>query len=351
MRIRNSPPLIALILVGTAGMLAAQDRTGPPMPPLDAPGALMDTPVSPIKGPIAGQLRYPAGVDPPKQVTVRLESLMGGVTAETWTDRAGRFEFRGIGCAVYVLAINATGYRPVRIKVEHSYETFEVGVINMIPVEGNAGEAASVPARESPIPEKAQKEFDKGRAAMAANKADEGIQHFRKAIQLYADYDEAYIELGMALLTRGSFPDAESVAKASLARNEKSALAHAILGAAYREQNKPQESLKELEASVKLEEGRGEPKSWFTHLELGRTLVKLNRTQESYPHFAQAHQLGPDVPNVHLNYYNALVLRQDYTAAVAELDEFVQLFPNHPQAAKARQQREALQATLVRRQP
>lgn len=349
MHIRISPTLIALILLATAGMLAAQSREMPPMPPLDPPGALMDTPVSPIKGPISGQLRFPAGAESPKRIIVRLESLTGSVTAETWTDMAGRFEFRNIGCAIYVLAVNATGYRPVRIKVEHSFETFEVGVISMIPVEGNAGGAASVPVRESLIPEKARKEFDKGRAAMGANKADEGIQHFRKAIELYADYDEAYVELGMALLTRGSFPDAESVAKAALARNEKNALAQAILGSAYREQNKLPESLRALEQSLK--SLKLKQNSWFVHLELGRTLLKLKRTQESYLHFAQAHQLGPQVPNVHLNYFNALVLRGDYAAAVAEADEFVQLFPNHAKAAKARQQREALQATLARRQP
>ncbi|MGH9862142.1 MAG: tetratricopeptide repeat protein, partial [Candidatus Acidiferrales bacterium] len=277
---RVSLTLLTLILIATAWTLAAQERTVPPMPSLDPPGALKDTPLSPIKGPISGQLRFPKGAEAPQRILVRLESPTGSIIAETWTDKSGRFEIRDIACGFYALAINAASYRPVRISIEQSYTPFDT-TIQMIPAEGSAQEAAYAPSGESPVPEKAGKEFIKGRAASAANKADEGIKHFRKAIELYPDYDEAYVELGMALLTRGSFPDAESVAKAALARNEKNALAHAILGSAYREQNKLPESLRALEQSLKslkLKEN-----SWFVHLELGRTLLKMKRTEEAYP--------------------------------------------------------------------
>jgi len=73
--------------------------------------------------------------------------------------------------------------------------------------------------------------------------------------------------------------------------------------------------------------------------------------EDAYPHLMRAHELNPGAPTVHLNLYNAQILRSDYRAAVAELDEFLKLFPDHPQAEPARRQRRALTADSARRQP
>ena len=61
---------------------------------------------------------------------------------------------------------------------------------------------------------------------------------------------------------------------------------------------------------------------------------------------ARAHALNPGVPAIHQLHYNLLIRGSHYAAALAELDEFLRLFPAHSLAARARQQRAALAARV-----
>ena len=339
---KATPALILPLFVLLVPLLPAQ---GPPVPDYSFP---QENPVSPVKGPITGSVRLPPGEELNESMLVRLETHTGFLMSQIWTKESGRFEFFNVACGTYVLAVDVAGYYPVRRIVDHSYEPAEGLVLQLIADESQSSSRATttVSLRTLLVPEAAREEFEKGMKAVAEKKSDRAARHFEKAIELHPDYDDAYVQLALAHLQRGKRAEARSVAERALAQNNTNAGAYAVLGVALREQGKPEESAAALQRALEINED-----SWYSRLELGRTLLELRRVEDAYPHLVRAHELNPGAPTVHLNLYNAQILRSDYRAAVAELDEFLKLFPDHPQAEPARRQRRALTADSARRQP
>lgn len=344
MKARRAMPFVILPIF--AFLLPPMSALGqPPVPDYSYP---TENPVSPVKGPITGMVRLPPGEELSEPILVRLETSTGYLMSQVWTKRPGRFEFYNVACGSYVLAVDVSGYYPVRKMVDHSYEPAEGLMLQLIVDESQSASrsGAVVSLQALQVPEAAREEFEKGLKAVAEKKTERATKHFENAIELHPEYDDAYVQLMLAQLQRGKYAEARRVAEQAIAQNARNARAHAVLGVALREEGKPEESAAALLRSVEIKED-----SWFSQLELGRTLFALRRLEDAYRHLVRAHELNPDSPSVHLNLYNAHILRSDFRAAVAELDEFLKLFPDHPQAEPARKQRQALTADSARRQP
>lgn len=335
--------LVISILPFLVPMVWAQGQ--PPVPDYSFP---QENPVSPVKGPITGMVRLPPGEEMSEAILVRLETNTGYLMSQVWTKKSGRFEFYNVACGTYVLAVDVAGFYPIRKMVDHSYEPAEGVMLQLILDESQtrAQSGAVVTVKELQVPEAARGEFEKGLKAAADKKSERAVRHFEKAIEIHPAYEEAYVQLALAQLQRGKYADTRQAAEQAIAQNDRSARAYALLGVALREEGQREESAAALRRSVEIEEG-----SWFAQLELGRTLMELRRLGEAHQHLVRAHELNPEAPTVHLNLYNVHILRSDYRAAVAELDDFLKLFPDHPQAEPARKQRRALTADLARRQP
>ncbi len=333
MRIRCRHLLLLAVLAATASLWGQE--------PAPVPGGrepIVDNPISPVKGEISGYVRFPGAKRGASSISVRLETNTGGLVAQTWTNNSGYFIFPRVACGFYVLAVDATGYRPIRQAVEHSYESYET-VLHLVENEtsGAAEKDASVSVRQLQVPEPAQREYEKGVAAAGKRKLEEAVARFRKAIAIFPDYDDAYIQLSLAHLGQAAYAEAQEVLAKAVAVNEKNAQAYALLGVAYREQGRLAEAARAFEQSLGLQE-----RSWFAHLELGETLVRMSRAEEALPHAQRAHALNPATPTTHLLLYKTLILRSENAQALTELDEFLKLYPQHPLAARAREKRAAL---------
>jgi len=331
--------LLFLVLLAATGTLPAQEP--PPLPGGREP--TVDNPVSPVKAEIAGYVRTRQDKRGAASIPVRLETNTGGLVAQAWTNNSGYFIFPKVACGFYVLAVDATGFRSIRQAVEHSYESHET-VLYLVEDEsqGAPAEDASVSVRQLQIPEPAQREYEKGLAASGKRKIEEAIARFRKAIELYPDYDEAYIQLSLAYLGQGGYGEAQQVLTQAVAVNENNAGTHALLGVALREQQRLPQSVEAFERSLRLQEA-----SWFAHQELGETLVRMGRQEEALRHARRAHELNAVTPVTHLLLYKTLILCSEYAEALVELDEFLKLYPQHPLATRARQKRDALHKTLA----
>lgn len=343
MKANKTMPIVILpILAFLVPLVAAQ---GPPVPDYSFP---QENPVSPVKGPITGIVRLPPGEELIESIQVRLETNTGYMMSQVWTKNSGRFEFYNVACGTYVLAVDVSGYYPIRKIVDHSYEPAEGLMLQLIVDESQttSRSGAVVSLQELQVPQAAREEFEKGLKAVAEKKPERATRHFEKAIELHPEYGDAYVQLALAHLQQGKYADTRQVAERAIAQDDRNARAHAVLGVALREEGRLEASATALQRSVEIKED-----SWFSQLELGRTLLGLLRMDDAYRHLIRAHELNPEAPSVHLNLYNAHVLRSDYRAAVAELDEFLKLFPDHPQAEPARKQRRALTADSARRQP
>ncbi len=298
---------------------------------------------SPIKPEITGFVKYRGSGDIATSISVRLQTTSGAFIQETRTGKLGEFSFPRVACGDYVIALDAAGYRPVRMHVEHSFIPMEPLQVYLVRAEGEASTAGSDEGLICPpyVPAKARKEYEKGLQALTEKNEAESIAHLQKAVDIYPTFELAYMHLGWVYFRQRSFPQAREALEKAIQMNPKNAVTHAILGNVRRQENQVPEAVQELEQSLSLEEA-----SSRTHQDLGEILLKQGKLSQAYPHIFRAHQLNPGNASIHLEYYNTLILRNEYASAAAELDEFLLLFPKHALAAKVRQQREDLRARL-----
>jgi tetratricopeptide (TPR) repeat protein len=296
---------------------------------------------------ISGFVAYDHGQGTPTGVVVRLETREGVFVGQVWTGSSGKFEFFRLPQGVYVLLVRHTGYKPVRMLLEYFAPIAGI-LVDLVPEDSatptSPGPAVSI--RELNIPPKAQAEYQKALNALSQKKPAEATDHLRKAIELYPSYDEAYVQLGWVYLEQHSNGEAQQVLQKAIATNEKNAPAHALLGSIYRQENQLPRALESLQRSLGLDDNL-----WFAHLELGRTLLRMRKVEEAFLHISRAHQLSAGTPSVHIVMYDACILRNDYRAAIAELEEFLRLFPDNAMVARVRQQHDALLKMVGEQKP
>jgi TolA-binding protein len=291
---------------------------------------------------IAGSVRIREG-NSGQLVLVQLYSQFGGLVSRVTTTSSGRFEFYGVQPGQYDLVVDVTGYRVARMRVEYSVAPVDGILIDLVP-ENKGEEPASgppVPMRVLQAPPKARQEYDRAMESVNHKKLEEGAERFRKAIELYPEFDEAYLQLGMIHLQQNDAVKAQAAFENVTRIHPQGERGFMLLGRSLRMQKQLEQAAAALEQSVKLKED-----SWFTQLELGETLLELGRLEQAFPHVERAHGLNAREPSIHQLYYNTLIRRNQHRAALAELDEFLKLFPGHALAARARQQRDALQKFL-----
>jgi Flp pilus assembly protein TadD len=302
---------------------------------------------SPVKADIAGRVVAAAGYELPEKILVRLETHTGILLQRLWTGRGGNFQFSHIVCGFYVLAVDLPGYQPIRMAVEHSFIPAEGLRLRLVRSEEPSGEGGSAGEETlttlNPLRDDAVKEFQKGLAKHADEKFDASIRHFRKAIELDPTLDEAHLQLALVYLQQRKPAEAQSVLEDATLRNPRNARTLALLGRAYRLQSQWDKAAASLSRAVEIKDD-----FWIAQLELGQALVALGRVDEAFPHVRRAHELNPTEASTHQTYYNTLIRRSDYRAALEELDEFLRLFPRHSLAEKARAQREALSKEVAR---
>lgn len=295
---------------------------------------------------IAGLVRYAPDQEPARQVVVKLQA-MGGMGQQTITDARGHFEFSRLAPDTFEVEVSQDGYKPVRVRADLNYwDCHGYSITILLQRETETTPTASgdtVPLRELEIPRSARKAFEKGMRELNEKKRPgRSLLHFRQAIELYPDYDEAYIQLSVAHIDLDQYPEAQQVLEKATEVNPNNPRPYTLLGIVYRRQRQVKKAILALREAVNLD-GEG----WLAHFELGKSLLEARHIDEAYQHAQQAHRLHAQSPSVHLLRYNLCLLRSDYQAALAELDEFLELHPRNPWAAGLRQRRNVLRESLA----
>jgi tetratricopeptide (TPR) repeat protein len=262
-----------------------------------------------------------------------------------FTNEQGEFEFVGLARAMYIVEVAVEGYQPVRERVDLYLGARRDITIILEPKIGvtsnSSGTALSL--RELRIPDKALKSFEKGIRELYENsRPDRSVDYLRKAIDIYPDYDEAYVQLGLAYLRQGQYAEAQGVIETATVVNPTNARAYMALGTLYNQQGRAQDAFRSLQRALELD-----PHAWQVHYELGKSLLQLGRAEDAYRHARRALQLNGQGPALHLLVYNLCIRRGDYQAALVEMDEFVKLYPAHPAVPKLLEKREGLRQTVA----
>lgn len=284
---------------------------------------------------ITGQVRFAGNMSPVEGVRVTLEKVGGGTLDQMATDNRGRFHFTSLQRGQYVVNISAPCYQTERRQVElvlifRAYLDVELTPDTTSPACAAANApAASVDAR---VPDDARREFERGSAALSKGKDGEGVEHLRKAVEIYPDFLQARLLLASAHMKARRWEDAEAALARAVETDPHSVAALVSLGEARRRLKKYTEAEDSLAAALKLDDA-----SWQGHLALGRVYLDTDQFKKAAPHIGRTLQLKPDLPEAHLLGGNILLKVGEPARALAEYEEYLRLAPEGEYAAPTRE--------------
>src|SRR5215212_11488762 len=121
---------------------------------------------------IHGQVRFAQGGAPAANVLVRLESYDGGGSiSEAFTDRLGKFRFSGLSPAQYSVRVRQSGYRDAQQTVDMTTTSSGLVLLQLLR-EASSSPTTVTGSINANVPPAAQKEFDKGTAALGEGGKD-----------------------------------------------------------------------------------------------------------------------------------------------------------------------------------
>lgn len=309
---------LLLVLTSFFATKALAQRDNDPM----APGSLFE---------ISGQVR---SVDnkTTENVMVRVETHSGALVDQITTDSMGRFRFTRLRSGQYRVTANAGGASsPVQF-VDLSRSSPRVHVLLQL-----VADAPTFASRERPgvidvrVPAEAKAAFDKGRAALAEQKSDAAILHFRKAIEIYPAFYDAHMSLGQLYMDGSQWEKAEANLRQAVKINSKSVAARVSLGEVYRRQKKYSEGEKVLEEALKVDNN-----SWESNFTLGRIYWELKDIVKAGKYVARTIELQPNVAEAHLLAGNIFVRAGLPANALIEYEEYLRLAPDGEFSAQTR---------------
>jgi Tfp pilus assembly protein PilF len=295
---------------------------------------------------IHGQVRFAEGGAPAANVVVRLESYDGGGSiSEAFTDRLGKFKFTNLSPAQYSVRVRQIGYREAQQSVDMTTTTSGLVMLQLLKEAASRTGTSTVGSIDANVPAAAQKEFDKGTAALAEGGKDKiafAARCFEKAVSIYPQFIEARLKLGTAYMDLEQWDKAQQALLATIESDPKAFNALFALSEIYLRQNKIAEAEKVLVQGLAIQD-----QSYLGHLNLARVywekaraekdLMNAKRALEkSYEEVKRALTLNPDLATAHLLKGNLLLRATRASDALIEFNEYLRLDPNGPFAAETR---------------
>src|SRR6266853_294031 len=201
----------------------------------------------------------------------------------------------------------------------------------------------SISAHELSVPHKAHDEYEKGLNLVYSKSDYKGaIIQFQRAIKDFPNFYEAYAQEGSAYTFLGEMGPAEEAMRKSIAlsSSQYSEALFLLAGLLNNTKRFPEaENLSRQGVAL-------EASSWHGHFEMARALTALKQPEEAEKSAKQARDLKPDNPAVYLILANIHIQLRDYAALLKDLDTYLKLSPNGPEADQARKTREELQAVM-----
>jgi tetratricopeptide (TPR) repeat protein len=179
-----------------------------------------------------------------------------------------------------------------------------------------AGNAVAVPVSQLRIPSEAIKEFERYQKAFHSGDVPTSVEHLQKALQIFPDFIQAHIALGLRFIQLGEYQKALIEHEAALSLDPRSAQAHQDLSLTLLLLNRYQEAEAEARQSLDIDS-----QAVASHYALGRALIAQGRaTPEAVEMLRQSENVFPNA---------SLVLAQIHFAAgqtdqtIAELRNYL----------------------------
>lgn len=144
-------------------------------------------------------------------------------------------------------------------------------------------------AEEKTIPSEAKEWYEKGVNANSDGKLNIAIKYFKKAIEIYPDYEDAIFKLGFV----------------------------------YEKQKEYKEALKYYEKVLKLN-----PQAWDAWYSIGIVYAKMEKYKTALKYMKKAFELKPDNPNVMDAYARLYRYLGDHKKAEKIIDDWHKKYDN-----------------------
>jgi tetratricopeptide (TPR) repeat protein len=286
---------------------------------------------------------------PLSMVRVDLDPTMGGFASTTYTDSSGEFSFSHVQPGSYTVVIKSSGYQTGTWPLEVGYANLLGLTFSLIPSASRSGgkgaarkDSNTVSVRQLLVPGKARKEFQKGVQSELHGKTDEAIKQWNKAIKIYPQYADSYMQLSRVYAIRGDFAQATTAAQRAIAIDGNRANAYDYLAYVYLKEQDFANAQAAFEHAARLSNS-----DWFSQFWLGQLLMRRKNAQGAFPYLRRASQLNPGMPEVYILLYNDLLMLGRRKDALADLDDFLKRFPKSPLAGEVREKRKDLAKDLT----
>lgn len=299
---------------------------------------------------IHGRVLYAESQWPAERAEVDL-LRRGALQDRQYTDSRGEFEFTRLGITEYVVRVRMDGYLPVERLVNMNVEVGGRGSVFNVTLllepdpdrapKATAPAGAALSARALKVPEQAREEFEKGLRELKRDELEKSVPHFQKAIEIYPDFDEAYVQLGLAFFLQGKRSDSLRTLARAIDVYPKNARAFALLGKVGLATNQLEPSIDALEEALLLDETL-----WGARVDLGTALWRAKRFDEALPYAQRAHAMRVGEPSTCVLLATLLADLGRSAEALQEIDFFLAIYPEHKVVPQVRQQRTAIEKNL-----
>jgi tetratricopeptide (TPR) repeat protein len=297
---------------------------------------------------IQGYIFFPSGRRAEGNIVVKLQSLQYS-ELQVIPDSSGGFSFSNLAPGSYTVVVNAGDEYEVSregVYIDTDLNLSRQGgrlpppttrrytvMVHLNLKERSASSKASViDANLAAVPEKARKLYERGVEQARADDTARAADSLKEAIALYPNFPLALNELGVQYLKLRQVDKAVETLKESVKLNGESFVSRLNLGIALLEAKQFGEAEAQLREALKRNAN-----SATAHMYLGIALLRNNKFDEAEKELmvataANAAQLGM------ANYYlGGLYWRKhDYQRAVEQLEKYLQLTPNAPDAERVR---------------
>ena len=248
---------------------------------------------------------------------------------ETFTDSSGRFQITNIYSGRYRLVVKLTGYENAEQEVEflgRGGNTHRV----MFDLKPQANPnviatATTVSVAQLQVPEKADKEYRKGKEKLKEQKYTDAIKCFRKAVEAYPAFCEARSDLGLAYRLAGDPVSAEKEYRDCLRQDESYLFCRLNLADLYAATGRQDEAVQLLEATILLHPKEGEP-----HVALGKLHIEAGRLDQAESECRKACELNDGTPDAYMLLAKIYLQRQQFPQLVQALEDYLREAPGRP---------------------
>ncbi len=215
----------------------------------------------------------------------------------------------------------------------------DVGAIVLHRIAGVEGSSISVTSMRAP--KEAKKAYEHGLQSLLKNKPGDAAKDFEKAVLLYPEYADAWLNMGKLRLERQSIEPARAAFAKAMEADPKLVTPYMELGLLAAKDANWEESRKYLDRAVELDPVDF-PQAWYADAVAGYNLKRYDAAEKSA---REAVRLDPKHANPRSEYLLGLVLaeKKDYAGAAAELSEYMKLAPNAPDLAQVKEQLAAVE--------